>query len=120
MSWSPPTLTLNWGTYFKPDAEDEAKTVDTVIKAKDASIITKRTAVEKVRRIFGIDAVAEYVEALDEEAAKKADLELVMAQAAAAGGALSKDPNDDADDAGGTGSQAPPASGGSGRRPPRA
>lgn len=83
MPWTPPSFTLQWGTYFKPDAEDEAKTVDTVIKAKDANVITQRTAVEKLRRVFGIESVADYLDQLEEEREEREEAEAAMVNAMA-------------------------------------
>lgn len=77
MPWSPPSLTLIWGAYFKPDADDEAKVVASTKMAKDAGLITMRSAVEKVRRIYGIEAVSEYLEQLEAESAERAETQAV-------------------------------------------
>lgn len=71
MTWQPPTLTLRWGAYFRPDPEDESKVVTTVIAAKNAGLITIRSAVEKLRRPFEIENVSQYVEQLEEEAEER-------------------------------------------------
>lgn len=70
--WISPTLTVQWPEYFRPDAEDDAKIVDTTVKAHDAGLITKRAAVQKIQRTFGIENVDQFLAALDEEAKEKA------------------------------------------------
>ena len=69
--WSPPVITLKWGAYFAPDSDDDAKLVDTTIKAHDAGLVTIRAAVERIKRTFAIENVDQFVEALEEEAQAK-------------------------------------------------
>jgi len=75
--WTDPPITLRWGTWFQPNAEDEKNIVDTTKVAFDSKLITKRTAVEKLQRTFAIENVDAYLESLEEEAterdAKEAD-----------------------------------------------
>lgn len=71
MTWCPPNITLKWGAYFSPDAEDDAKIVDTAIKAHDAGLVTLRTAVERIQRTFSIENVDQFVDALEKERAEK-------------------------------------------------
>lgn len=80
--WYAPTMVLKWGDYFKPDAADEQAIVTMAISAKDGGLITRETAVERVRRIFGIQNVDEYVETLEEEAEEHMALEAEMAEIA--------------------------------------
>lgn len=80
--WRPPNLTLRWGDYFRPAADEEQLVVTMVVAAKDAGIITKRSAVEKLARAFGIEDVNEYLEALDEEAKQRQADAMAIAQAA--------------------------------------
>lgn len=68
--WYCPTITLRWGEYMKPDADDDGKLVTMTVAAKAAGLVTKRAAVEKLRRTFGIDNVDAFLESLDEEAAE--------------------------------------------------
>lgn len=69
--WSPPLISLKWGEYFAPDADDDAKEVTTALSAHDGGIITLRCAVEKVQRAFKIENVDQFIAALEEEAAEK-------------------------------------------------
>lgn len=80
--WYAPTMVLKWGDYFKPDAADEQVIVNMAIAAKDGGVITRETAVERVRRIFGIENVEEYVKTLEEEAEEHMALEAEMAEIA--------------------------------------
>ena len=69
--WQPPSLTLRWGEYFKPGAEDEKKIVEVAQSAHDSGLITLRSAVQKVARTFGIENVDAYLEGLEEESEEK-------------------------------------------------
>ena len=71
MTWTPLTLTLRWGRYFAPGVEDEQKLVDMVSRARDAGLITTRTAVQRLARQFAIDNVDAYLKALEEEAEER-------------------------------------------------
>ncbi len=79
MTWCPPSISLRWGAYFKPDADDDAKAVDTAIKARDGKIITLRSAVESVKGTFNIENVDQYLEALEEETAEAMQQQQQMA-----------------------------------------
>lgn len=87
MAWQPPELTLKWGPWEEPDSEEEARTVDHTTKAFEAKLITRRTAVEKVAAIFGIEKPGAYAKKLDEEAEEAASLEMAMHQLAGGGAA---------------------------------
>jgi len=82
--WQPPSLTLRWGPYFRAAPEDEQKLVDLVAQARDAGLITRRTAVERVARQFGIENVDEYVDALEKEDEKRDAASLEKAEMALA------------------------------------
>jgi len=69
--WLSPAITLRWPDYFKPDSDDDAKIVKTAIDAHEAKLITKRAAVQKIQRTFGIENVDQFLLALDEEAAER-------------------------------------------------
>ena len=69
--WQIPTLTLRWGAYFKPDAADDLAIVQLTAQAKDAGLITKRMALEKLQPTFGIENIDEALDALEEEAAQR-------------------------------------------------
>lgn len=86
MPWQPPNITLRWGEYFKPAIEDEEKLVQMVAKARDARLITCRTAVQRLARQFGIDNVDQYVEALEEERVEREEAEAAMVNAMSAMG----------------------------------
>ena len=71
-TWFAPEIAITWGPYFAPTATDAKAEVETVAAAKDAGLITKRTAVEKIRPHFpDIGDVDQYMEALEEEGAEK-------------------------------------------------
>lgn len=72
--WQAPRLTLHWPPFFRATAEDEGKLVDTTYKARDAGLITRRTAVEKIQSIYGIENVDLYLEDLEKEAAEAREL----------------------------------------------
>ena len=71
--WNSPPLSLRWGAWFQPVPEDDERIVNTTCKAIDAGLITKRTAVEKLSRSFGIEDASSYLEALVEETEKSED-----------------------------------------------
>jgi hypothetical protein len=64
----PLPLDLTWGPYFAPDAAEEKQTIEMVNAAHTAKLITKYSAVEKLRDIFNIGNVGEYLEELEQEA----------------------------------------------------
>ncbi len=72
LSWFPIPFDLNWGPYFQPDAAEEKATVEMIAAAQAAGLITQYSGVEKVRDIFGIKSVAEYMQDLEKENAAKA------------------------------------------------
>lgn len=82
MPWLDPSLSLRWGAYSKLDADEQQKLVDLAVKAKDSGIATTRMAVEKVAGVFGIENVDAVMDAIEEEATKKAakDLEQTTAE----------------------------------------
>jgi len=112
--WNAPPLSLKWGAWFAPTPEDEAKIIDTAAKAKDAQLITQRTAVEHIARSFGIDDVSAYLDALkeevegnDEEENERAARAIALAHANLANGATRKRGSEGepkADSKGGSGS----------------
>jgi hypothetical protein len=67
LSWFPIPFDLAWGPYFAPDAAEEKATVETVTAAHSGGYITQYSAVEKLRDIFGIKSVAEYMQDLEKE-----------------------------------------------------
>lgn len=67
MSTWGPSVSLRWGPYGRMDSADEKISVDMVTAAHEAHLITRRTAVEKLAPIFGVENVAEYVEQLERE-----------------------------------------------------
>lgn len=90
--WFGPDIKITWGPYFAPTATDAKAETDNVIAARDAGLITLKTAVEKISPYFGIANVAEYVEELEEEAAEKAK---AAAEAMHALGGAAQQPSDD-------------------------
>lgn len=108
-----PLLLVKWPNgYLAPDPADEQIIVQTAVQAKKEGIATKRMAVEKVARIFGVDSVDQAVDALDEEEALGAQKR--QAEMAAGLGALHGPPDAASDegadpDSGATGGNTPPA-----------
>lgn len=82
-----PSLTVKWGSYAKPDPDEESKIVTTVRTAFGGGatggqpLITKRAAVEKLAPVFGIENVTAFLEALEEEAEEKAKADAEQSQA---------------------------------------
>ena len=77
MPWQPPSLTLKWGAYVKPDEQSQLFMVQGVQAALGGSggtaIITKRIALEKLKQagVFEIENVSAVLEALEEESQAK-------------------------------------------------
>ena len=97
-SWHIPPLGLAWGRYFRLDADEEAKHVDLVIKAKDGGVTTTRAAVEKLRAVFDIKDVDAYLEELEEEKASAMKRQQQIAADMMKAGAIDDDDGDAADD----------------------
>ncbi len=91
MTWCPPSLTLIWGQYFAPDADDDTKIVALSAAALSAGLITKRAAVRKVARTFNIDNVDQFLETLEEESAEKRQQLTDDMHAMSSSGAVSDD-----------------------------
>lgn len=72
-AWQAPVLNLRWPAFFLPSAEDNEKTVNLADKAYTGGMITRRTQVQAVARIFGIENIEAYCEALEEEAEERAE-----------------------------------------------
>lgn len=75
MPWNPPSLTLKWGPYTKPDPEEQLNTVRTVQEALAGTpLITLRLGVEKLRQggVFDIDNVDAVIEELEAKAGEQA------------------------------------------------
>ncbi len=109
VQWFAPDLDLAWGPYFEADAQDEKAIVERTKQAYDAGFVTKRSAVEEMSDIFTIGNVDEYLDALDEEAAEKAEKSLTALQDSLS---LTHGPNDETE--AGIGKVASPP----GKRPP--
>jgi len=67
--WMGPRLTLKWGNYFRPDAEDEQKTVATANDSR--SLTTLRSKVQKIAPTFGIEDPDAYLKDLEKENADR-------------------------------------------------
>lgn len=80
--WFGPEIRVTWGPYFKPTATDAKTDTDNAIAAKDAGIITLKTAVESVKSHYpSIGDTAEYIEELEEAAQEKAEKALAAMHA---------------------------------------
>jgi hypothetical protein len=67
--WFGPRLTLKWGEYFRPDADDEVKTVG--VATASQNLTTLRSKVQKVAKAFKIDDVDKYLLELEKENADR-------------------------------------------------
>lgn len=64
--WEPPSVRLIWPEYFTPSESEVKEVVEATLRALEGGLITKETAVERIKGIFGIGNVSQYVEALEE------------------------------------------------------
>lgn len=69
--WSDPPLTLQWGAWFQPNAQDDKALVEMVNSAYDGGWIMRRTGLDKLKRSFNIENVDAYLESLEEEAEER-------------------------------------------------
>lgn len=73
MPWQPPSLTVTWGAYRKPDPEEQKQTVDGVAVMlganKGVRIITREIALEKLRDagVIDFESTEKVIEDLDTE-----------------------------------------------------
>lgn len=81
--WAPPKLDLMWGEYFTPSEMDQKAVVDGTIAALNATIISKRSAVQRVADYYDIGNVDEYLDTLEAEAEEKQQKALENAEAMA-------------------------------------
>jgi hypothetical protein len=58
MPWQPPSLTVRWGSYRKPDPEEQLQMVQAIVQAMGGptKLLTVRLALEKLRDAGVIDA----------------------------------------------------------------
>jgi len=90
MAWLSPTLQVKWGSYFKPDPDEEQKVVATTQLALGGGataaepLITRRIAVEKIAKVYGIENVDAVLDEIDKEQDARAKRELDAATAALA------------------------------------
>jgi hypothetical protein len=101
-----PDLTLVWGSYAKPDPEEENQIITGVVAASSANpkIVTQRMVLEKFKRhnIFAIESVEQALEDLKEESDEAMQHQLETAHAL---GSLADD--GDTGNKGGAGGDAP-------------
>lgn len=94
-----PSLRITWGSYSKPEPEEEQQIVTTVRLAMGGGagggepLITKRVAIEKLQPIFGIENIDAMIEELDKETAERQAkaLEHTTAEASALHGIVNDD-----------------------------
>jgi len=93
--WSDPPLSLQWGAWFQPNAQDDKDLVETTNSAYDGGWITRKTGVEKLKRTFGIENVDAYLESLEEESAEREakEAEDLAASVSKMHAGLTNDPN---------------------------
>lgn len=98
-SWHQPPLALTWGRYFRLDADEEAKQVDSVVKARDGGLSTLRAAVKKLRGVLDIKDVDAYLVELEAERRKAAtEQQSIAARLMQATQRPDDEPADDDDD----------------------
>jgi hypothetical protein len=88
MAWLSPTLQVKWGSYFKADPDEEQKVVTTTQLALGGTtgepLITRRIAIEKIAKVYGIENVDAVLTEIDKEQDARAKRELDAAIAALA------------------------------------
>lgn len=68
--WLGASITLAWGPYFEPSAQDRSQAVDTALKASGGgAVISRGTAAKSVASLFGVADVVAEVEAIEGETA---------------------------------------------------
>lgn len=65
--WFDPYLCLEWPPYFELTEQDKKAAQDQAIEARDAKLITTRTAVERIAPFYSIGNVDQYLETLEGE-----------------------------------------------------
>jgi hypothetical protein len=87
--WVSPSIRCKYGPYFKTDADEQVKTVTMAQMALGApttapkQLIPKRTAVEMIAPIFGLENVDAVLDTLEEEQQEQDDADAAkMAQQA--------------------------------------
>lgn len=115
--WTPPHIKLEFGSYFRPDPEEQAKIVKMCADALAANVAPLRAVVAKLAPVFGFDNVDEIVEQIEEQQAASDERELTKMSAEAetlhklAGDASGAKPG-----GGAAGGGKPPKAGGGGSR----
>jgi hypothetical protein len=74
--WEPPHIKVEWGSYFKPDPEEQAKIVRMCVEAMGANVVPLRSVIEKLAPIFGFDNIDAIVELIEEEQSARDEREL--------------------------------------------
>ncbi|HEY2516966.1 MAG TPA: hypothetical protein VGI39_39110 [Polyangiaceae bacterium] len=96
--WFDPTIKLSWGDYFEASDADEQSRVTTAESALDAGLITKKSALLKIKGVFDdIGNADQYLETLEKERLERESQEanrmVTMAKAGAlAAGVTGKPP----------------------------
>src|SRR6187549_1549617 len=86
MPWNPPSLTLKWGPYTKPDPTEQKAVVETVQLAlggpAGTPLITQRMGIEKLHQagVFDVDNVDALLLQLEEQKVEKEQKELETAE----------------------------------------
>jgi hypothetical protein len=75
MTWQPPSLTVKWGPYRRPDPEEQLQTIQAVQAAMGgtgAKLMTLRVAIEKLRGdgFLDVDNIDALIKELESEQAK--------------------------------------------------
>jgi hypothetical protein len=81
--WVPPPLTPIWGRPFSPSEAEVKTSVEIATAAKDAGLITNKTAAGYVADDFGVQDVEAELEEAEEESLEAAEHALEQAEAAA-------------------------------------
>lgn len=66
--WMEPRLVLEWGSYFEPTEIDQKAVIQGCLALLRSGVITRRTAVERIKDFYNIGNIDEYIDELIEDA----------------------------------------------------
>ncbi len=84
MAWVSPAISVIYGSYFKPDPDEEKKIVEltqAALAGAGGAIVPRHDAVRKIATIFGIDNVDAALVKIEEETAARQQQALEMQSA---------------------------------------
>lgn len=80
--WLPPSLSIIWGPFFRPDIAEQQLTVAMVVQA--GHLITRSMGLEKLKTVFPFENVDLILKQLEEEAQERAKGDLLLSTTAQA------------------------------------